>query len=85
MINDVLKRNLQVIFCPSITNTSKDILDPLTLQVFVIGLNGWMITDVTAGSDTMPYAKEKPEFLMVCNVSRDKVALLLREVNPKFL
>ncbi len=60
-------------------------LKPLTSQVFVIGLNGWMITDDTAGSDTIPHVKEKPEYLMVDHVSRDKIALLLREVNPKFL
>ncbi len=46
----------------------------------MIDLNGWMITDDTSGSDTIPHVKEKPEFLMVGNVSRYKVALLLREV-----
>ncbi len=64
-------------------NTSEDILEPLTSQVFIIGHNGWMFTDDTAGSDTIPPVKEKPEFLMVDNVSRDKIALL-REVNFKF-
>ena len=43
-----------------------------------------MITDDTAGSDSILHVKEKPEFLMVGNVSRDRIALLLREVNPKF-
>jgi hypothetical protein len=42
-----------------------------------------MITYDTAGSDIIPHVKEKPEFLMVSNMSRYKIALLLRKRNPK--
>jgi hypothetical protein len=31
--------------------TSEDILDPFTLKVFVIDLNGWMFAVDAAGSD----------------------------------
>jgi hypothetical protein len=43
-----------------------------------------MITDNTAGYDATKHVKENSEFLMVGNVSRDKIALLLRKVNPTF-
>jgi hypothetical protein len=72
MINDILLSHFLSKHgsLNSVINTSEDNLEPLTSQVFVIGLNGWMITYDTAGSDTIPHMKEKPEFLMVGNVSR---------------
>lgn len=66
----------------SVIITSEDILDPLTLKVFVIGLDGWTFTVDAAGSDTATCEGE-PAFLSVGNVPRDKFDLFLREVNHK--
>ena len=63
-------------------NTSEDIHDPLTSEVYVVGLNGWVFILDAAGSTAT--CEGEPTFFLVGSVPRDKIALFSREWNPKW-